>query len=267
MSQSPLEAEPHPDPCVWEPDPGCLSDEWDTYDTVIQHRALRLATSSLQQLTYSRVGTCPITIRPCLPEPPCGCAWAPYLWKGEWRNGCPCRTVCAPKHELVLPGPVGYIDSFKVDGVEVDLESGDWRMDNNNILVWQGEGDWPISEQDLNKPDTEPGTFSITYSRSYPVGEQARSAVAYLAMEFAKACIPKKKCDLPRGVTQVTRNGVSFSIEAGLFPGGLTGIDSVDAFILDWAPAGAPTQTAQVLSPRDVLVRKNRVTTGIPRGA
>jgi hypothetical protein len=74
-------------------------------------------------------------------------------------------------------------------------------------------------------------------------------AVAYLAMEFAKACLPSKKCSLPRGVTNVVRNGVSFSVEAGLFPGGLTGIDIVDQFILKWAPAGSPLRSATVFRP------------------
>ena len=110
--------------------------------------------------------------------------------------------------------------------------------------------------QDLTKPDTEPDTWSITYSQSHPVGPDAQIAVAYLALEFSKAFQPRVKCSLPRGVTSVTRNGVSFSIEAGLFPGGLTGIDVVDQFILKWAPAGSPQRTAVVFDPRKPTVRR-----------
>jgi hypothetical protein len=250
--------------CVWEANPACLGDAWDDLDADIRERSLRLATSSLQMLTYYRVGTCPITIRPCPDSRPCGCwgdaevvvaslgmPFAPILWDGLWYNCTRCGRQCKPLSEVDIPGPVGYIDSVKVDGEELDLSTGDFRLDDGHLLVWQGTGPSPLpATQDLNKPDSAVGTWSITYSRSYPVGEDAQMAVAYLASEFAKACMPKAKCSLPRGVTNVVRNGVSFSVEAGLFPGGLTGIDIVDQFILKWAPAGSPLRNAVVFSPR-----------------
>lgn len=237
--------------CSWTPDPACIGDAWDDLDVEIQERSLMLATSSLLNLTYNRVGTCPITIRPCPEKAPCGCAWTPYLLDGRWFNTCPCRSTCRPLNEIDLPGPVGYIASLKVDGQPVDVSGPDWRIDEGHYLVWQGDGPSPIpAYQDLNKADTEVGTWSISYSRSHPVTADGRLAVALLAMEFANACQPKKKCSLPRGVTSVTRNGVSFTIEAGLFPGGLTGIDIVDQFILKWAPAGSPTKPAYVFDPR-----------------
>lgn len=244
--------------CVWEADPACLGDKWDALEPEVRERSLMLATSSLQMLTYYRVGTCPITIRPCPSGSLCHCAWNPHLGTdGNWYNDCACHTTCAPLSEVDLPGPVGYIDSVKVDGVALDLSTGDFRLDDGHLLVWQGVGPSPFPEtQDLNKADTEPGTWSITYSRSYPVLADAKIAVAYLAMEFAKACAPKGVCSLPKGVTNVVRNGVSFSIEAGLFPGGLTGIQIVDAFILKWAPAGSPMRSATVFDPRHKTYRR-----------
>lgn len=245
--------------CVWEPDPGCLGDQWDALEPDVRERALMLASSSLQMLTYNRVGTCPITIRPCTTGNRCGCGWNPHVRDGVWYNDCGCGTTCRPLSEYEIPGPVGYIESLVIDGEVQDLASGDWRLDDGHILVWQGDTPSPLPEyQDLNRPDSEPGTWSITYSKSAPVNADARIAVAYLAMEFAAACTPKKKCSLPKGVTSVVRNGVSFTIEAGLFPGGLTGIEIVDAFILKWAPAGAPSQRAVVLSPRDMAKRARR---------
>jgi hypothetical protein len=243
--------------CVWDPDPACLGDDWESLAPEEKERALMLATSSLQMLTYYRVGTCPITIRPCPKERRCGCEWSPHIRDGLWYNGCPCESVCAPLSEIDIPGPVGHIVELKIDGVPIDLYDGDWRLDNGHLLVWQGDGPSPVPEtQDLNRSDSEVGTWSITYSRSYPVGPDARLAVAVLAMEFVKACRPKGKCSLPRGVTNVVRNGVSFSVEAGLFPGGLTGNDIVDAFILKWAPADSPTRSAQVFSPRQYRPRR-----------
>lgn len=242
--------------CTWEPDPACLSDEWNALSEDIKDRSLMLATSSLQMLTYYRVGTCPVTIRPCPEKSPCAC-WTPVLWAGQWYNCSTCKRSCAPLSEIDIPGPVGYIDSLRIDGEDVDLSTGDWRLDNGHLLVWQGGGTSPIpTYQDLNKSDDEPGTWSITYSNSYPVLADARLAVAYLAMEFAKACTPRRECKLPRGVTNVVRNGVTFSIQAGLFPNGLTNIDYVDQFILKWAPAGSPTQTAAVFDPRKSAPRR-----------
>jgi hypothetical protein len=188
------------------------------------------------------------------------------LWDGQWLNRSCAHTaaadVCGPLSEVDIPGPVGYIESFLIDGEEVDLTTGDWRLDDGHLLVWQGSGDSPVpSVQDLNKPDTEAGTWSITYSKSYPVGADAKIAVGLLAAEFAKACAPKGKCALPRGVTSVVRNGVSFTVEAGLFPNGLTGIDIVDQFILKWAPAGSPQRSATVFDPRKSAPR---VTSSVP---
>lgn len=254
--------------CVWEPDPACLTDEFNRLEIPVRDRSLMLATSSLQMLTLYRVGTCPITIRPCTRPVPrhCGC-WDPMLWNGTWVNrACrhdPRATPCGSVNEVVIPGPVGYIDSLKINGHEVDIHSGDFRMDNGHRLVWQGEGPSPFLEtQNLNLPDTMPGTWSITYSKSHPVEQDGAIAVAYLAMEFAKACQPRSKCALPKGVTNVVRNGVSFTIEAGLFPGGLTGIEIVDAYILKWAPAGAPARTATVFDPKEMQAR---ITAAVPR--
>lgn len=250
--------------CVWEPDfEGCIggADKWNAYDPEVQERALLLATEALLMLTYNRVGTCPITVRPCAKPARCGCEWNPHIRDGQWYN-CS-HSPCEPQVEIDLPGPVGYIESIMINGESVDLEDGEWRLDNGHLLVWQGEGASPVlAYQDLDRPDTEPGTFSITYSRSYPVGSLGRIAVALLALEFAEACKPKGKCSLPRGVRTVSRNGVSFTLEAGLFPNGLTQIDTVDQFIMKWVPAGSPIQNAVVFDPRKYT--RPRTTAGLP---
>lgn len=243
--------------CAWTPDPGCLDEEWTDLDPALQERSLMLATSSLVNLTYNRVGTCPVTIRPLSAR--CECGWNPHIRSGHWYNSC----AHVDPSEYEIPGPVGYIDELKIDGEVIDLYDGNWRLDDGHRLVWQGLGESPLPlTQDLTKPDTEPGTWSITYSRSHVVEKDGEIAVALLALEFAKACQPKKKCSLPRGVTSVARNGVNFTIEAGLFPNGLTGIDTVDQYILKWAPAGAPTQPAVVFDPRQ---SRARLTGAMPR--
>lgn len=254
--------------CVWEPDPACLGDKWETLDIDVRDRSLMLATSTLQMLTLNRVGTCPITIRPC-PEPvrcPCwgaqhpgfvGVGWSPVLWEGGWYNCMHCGSKCAATNEVDLPGPVGYVSQIIVDGEPLDLVSGNFRLDDGHILVWQGEGPSPIPKtQNLDLPLTMPGTWGITYSKSYPVNQDAKIAVALLALEFAEACKPKGKCSLPRGVTNVVRAGVTFTVDAGMFVNGLTGIQVVDAFIMKWVPPGSPSRSAQVFVPGRKQVRR-----------
>jgi hypothetical protein len=68
-----------------------------------------------------------------------------------------------------------------------------------------------------------------------------------LAMEYARAC-SGGKCRLPTGVTSVVRQGVSYTVAAGAFPGGVTGIREVDSFIALWNP-DALRQTPKVWYP------------------
>lgn len=249
--------------CVWEADPGCLGADWESLDPELKKRSLLLATSTLQTLTYNRVGTCPVTVRPCPEKPSCGCVWRPQIWDGQWYNTCHHRTHCEPTYQIELDGPIGYIESIVADGVELDLDN--FRVDNGNLLVWEGTGPSPIpSTQNLDLPLTEVGTWGITYSKSHRIGPEGEIAVAILAKEFAEACKPKGKCSLPKGVQSVVRNGVSFTIETGSFIGGMTGIQAVDAFILKWVQPGMPTRTASVFSPRK---RDNRTTGAVPRRA
>lgn len=243
--------------CVWTPDEEFLTDEWAALSAELKERALLLATSALVNLTYNRVGTCPITIRPMIARH--GCGWNPQVRDGQWFNG-----ETGTPDQFEIPGPVGYIEEMKIHGVAVDLYDGNWRMDDGYILVWQGDTPSPmIASQDLSKPDTAQNTWSLTYSRSHTVPADGQIAVALMALEMMKALTKTKgKCSLPRGVTSVARNGVNFTIEAGLFPNGLTGIDLVDQFIIKWAPAGSPTQAAQVFDPRQV---RSRLTGAVPR--
>lgn len=265
MSEMPLE-DPWYD-CLWPVDPGCLTEDWAALSEDERERAVALASSALVGLTAGRVNTCPITVRPCAPRCciPGFAAYSGAGWMnpsisspGVWINGCGCsgNCSCSTACEITLPGPVGRVDQVLIDGTPVDLSN--FRLDNGNILVWQGGGNCPFNvAQDLSLPDSEPGTFSITYLNAYPPGRQGAIAAAYLAMEFAKACKPKGKCALPRGVTDVVRNGVSFTIEAGLFPNGLTGIDVVDAFIERWNPNHRRQQT-KIWSPGQSKMRRTR---------
>jgi hypothetical protein len=243
--------------CLWPVDPACMTDDWDKLDPSVQSRALALASETLHRLTAYRVGGCPVTVRPCVRG---GC-WSSFIpfhggssfhpglnTRGQWvNNSCGCqRRGCATSCEVNLEGPVGEIVEVLVDGDEVD--PGDYMVQDDH-LVWMGAGEclWPLT-QDLSLAEGE-GTFFVTYLNAYTVDSVGAHAAGMLAMEFAKACGMAGKCKLSKNVREVVRNGVSFTIEAGLFPGGVTGIEVVDAFIELWRPPGSPSRQSRVWSP------------------
>jgi hypothetical protein len=249
------------DSCVWPVDPACLVDDWDALDPAIQDRALLLASATLRRLTGYRVGGCPIVVRPCKADcagsfpsyamtygsPGFVRSFSPMNYGGVWINSCGCSTDCSCTVlcEVELPAPVGEVYSVMLDGVAVS--PNDYRVDGNRV-VWTGTGDcpWPAC-QDLTAAVGDAGAFAVTYLNAYPVDALGAYAAGILAMEFAQACAGNK-CRLPMAVTSVARQGVSFDITTGGFPGGMTGIREVDAYIAIWNPDGRRQQT-QVWSP------------------
>lgn len=256
-----------PEVC-WDLDPACLTAEWDEFSAEVKARAHFLAVNSLRMLTAYRVGGCPITVRPC--KPSCalpgfmrydgfsllGPAFTPMNYAGIWVNGCGCAGSCGcgATCEVRLPAPVGNVTEIKVDGQVQDL--ADFRIDNGGILVYQGSDDCPFNmAQDLSKPDTETGTWSVTYLNAYPVDAGASYAAGLLAIEFAKAC-SGGKCRLPSTVVDLVKQGVTMQLRPGAFPDGFTGIREVDQFISLWKPAGSPQQAPKVWSPSMTEVRR-----------
>lgn len=236
--------------CPWPVDPACLTDDWNNLDPDVQDRALALASSTLYRLSGYRVGGCPVTVRPCKAD--CvasslrpsyldmlgfygGSGFFPHIDGGVWVNSCGCRgdCSCGPECRVSLPAPVGSVTEVKVDGTVVPAT--DYQIDGNGI-IWTGAGDcpWPTC-QDMGLPDTEPGTFSITYLNSWPVDSLGAYAAGVLSMEFAKACTGGK-CRLPAGVTSIVRQGVAIEVAGGTFPNGFTGIREVDAILAMWNP-------------------------------
>lgn len=239
------------DPCAWPVDMACFGAEWDQMPQDVQDRAVALASATLHRLSGYRVSNCPITVRPC--KASCADASVPSYFgvigaygpfrpgitaDGSWVNSCGCTTDCSCETlcSVALPGPVGRVDEVKVDGQAVD--AADYVL-IDNAVVWAGTGEcpWPTC-QSLTLPDTEPGTFSITYLNAYPVDALAQYAAGVLALEFARACTDSRACRLPAGVTSISRQGISIDIEGGAFPGGFTGIREVDTWIALWNPNG-----------------------------
>lgn len=235
-----------PDYC-WPVDTSCCAEAWAEYDSVTKARARALAGQTMRMLTGYQVGGCPVTIRPCKPNDCYGRSWNTWALGGygqqfqptnlgdTWlnvsccgANGCSCTRVC----EIELPTPVGPISEIRIDGEIIDPST--YRVDNGRSLVRMGGECWPAC-QDMTLPAGEIGTFTVTYLNAHPVDGLGAFAAGVLACEFALACTGQA-CRLPRGVTQVTRQGVSVQLQPATFTNGLTGIAEVDAEILRWNP-------------------------------
>lgn len=258
----PLAAVP-PGPCEWPLDTSC-DPNWDTYTPEARARATTLATFVLDALSGGQFAQCPVTVRPC--GPACGLytgyqtfpasapasavpGWwmAPYISGGVWRNcvcsgGCDCTPAC--KVDLMMP--VAAVTEVKVDGVVLDPSA--YQLVDQWLARTDGGPCWP-SCQDPSVPDTEDGTFSVTYQpgRLLPVAGQI--AAGALASEFAKACAGAA-CGLPAQIASLTRQGidVEFVDPQTVLTDGRTGIREVDLFLSAVNPYGLRQRSA-VLSP------------------
>lgn len=238
-----------PGPCSpWEPIWGQCT--LPTGSEAISGSALMAASEILWSLTGQRFGTCTVTLRPCR-ESCYGGSWleehgwwqfgsypTPAWFQGAWFNigcgGCTGGCSCTEISELKLPGPVASIDEVKID--DVVLDSSAYVVQNWNLLVRQDGGQWPLCN-DFSKASGS-GVWTVTASFGEGVPVTGKLAVAELAVEYAKLLLCDDECRLPQGVQQVTRQGVSMTLNeiSQIFEAGLVGLPLCDRFIQTWNP-------------------------------
>jgi hypothetical protein len=211
--------------------------------------AVTAATYVLWSLSGRQFGTCTTTLRPCRREcydesgwggfgAPWTTAWdysgSTYPWFVLGCGGCRGTCSCAQVSEVVLPSPVQSIVSVKLDGVTAP--TGNYRLDNNRLLVRTDGQQWPRCNN-LNLADTQPGTWSVTAVYGQPVPKMGEIAMGELACEILKA-MRGEECRLPPGVTNLTRQGVSIEIPdiGSIFSDGRTGLYLVDMFLISANP-------------------------------
>ncbi len=219
----------------------------------------------------------PVTVRPQASN--CGCwpwnetwhSWGQIPW-GYWSfdyglglwSGCGALgqvaySGCEPVSRVELAGyPVREIVQVKIGGDVVDPTL--YRLDMNRYLVRMRDSEnvnawWPSCDIQ-NLPDTEPGTFSITYRYGIDPPQIGHMAAAALACELWKATPSGGgDCQLPVGVRRSVRQGLT--VDRSLFAqwtrdpktgAWAVGIPEVDTFLNSYNPSGL-RRTASVRSP------------------
>lgn len=221
---------------------GFLDDTTDAQDA-----AIRAATEILYEASGGRYpGECgPVTVRPC--NQGCSC-WGPwsdglgFTWdptRARWAcGGKACG--CSPTSDVVLAGvPIREITEVLIDGVPLDEDEYALMEPNRLVrlrdvteprrrLVWPGC-------QTMDLPETEEGTFAITYTYGADPPQAGRTAAMALACEIWRACpTGSGECALPANVSQVVREGLtieSVAFVAEAIKTGRTGIAAIDSFI------------------------------------
>lgn len=222
-----------------------------------------IATEVLWSGTKQQYGLCTVTLRPCREE--CFPAWpwipasgwydvsglswpfpAPALVGGKWFNiacgQCSSGCSCSQVSEVKLPYPVANIVEVKVDGIV--LPPSAYRVDDWRLLVRLDGEDWPRCN-DLNREDTEPGTWSVTAQYGKAVPRLGQMAAGQLATEIVKRCTNQSDCLLPESmVTQITRQGVTKTFfDADAFSAGRTGLYWADLFLNRMNPSNTGIAT------------------------
>jgi len=202
-----------------------------------QRSAAQLAVNVMHALSGRQFGLLDMTVRPCRQPLPNHHGSGPVTsyvlsWEGDrwlnWPCGCvgPCRE--SGPNVVHLPGPVYDVTRVMVNGAE--LPSVVWVAEGNRL--YRRESPWP--PQDLNRPLGDTGTWSVEYRLGIPVPEGVDQLTGALASEFLKAISDDPgRCRLPRTVTTVSRQGVSYRAydPAVIYANGKTGLPEVDLWL------------------------------------
>lgn len=244
-------------PCSpWEPVWGQCT--LPTGSEAVSGYAIQAASEILWSLTGQRFGTCTVTLRPCR-ESCYGGSWleehgwwqfgsypTPAWFQGAWFNigcgGCSGGCSCTEISELRLPGPVASIDEVMID--DVVLDSSVYTVQNWNLLVRTDGGQWPLCNDFSQLSGTGVWTVTASFGEGVPI--MGRIAVGELASEIAKYLLCDDECQLPAGVQQITRQGVSMTFNeiSAVLDAGLVGLPMSDRFIKTVNPHGLQSPSA-----------------------
>lgn len=113
---------------------------------------------------------------------------------------------CVMLEQAILPSATQEVTQVKVNGVVLD-STAYTLYDRGRRLVRTDGGTFPWC-QDLSKPDTEEGTWSMDITLGLPVPMSGLRACGELAAEFY-AQATAGTCKLPTRVQSLSRQGVN----------------------------------------------------------
>lgn len=226
--------------------------------TILLDDAADVASQLLYELSGRRwAGLCSRTgVRPCHSN--CGCGWqvlsrghvvaAWDSWSCEGRS-CGCRDLSRVK----LSGYVREVTQVKVGGAVVDPSL--YRVDEHKWLTRLDGDRWPACGR-LDLPDTEEGTFSVSYTYGKTPPLAGIEAAKQLACQIFMRCSNSANatdCAIPEGAVRISRQGIT--VERAIFARNPqtgaweTGLSAVDQFLNTYNPKGI-MRRALFISPR-----------------
>jgi hypothetical protein len=170
-------------------------------------------------------------------------------WPIGWIFGCSCRA------EVTLPDrPVLSITEVTIDGAVLDPAG--YRLDDNAVLVRTDGSYWPLVGTGI--ADTTTPRMHVTYEWGLaPPAAGVLAAQAY-ATELVLAGVGSTECRLPDRVTSITRQDVltTFADPTVLLEHGMTGLNTVDAWVHSVNPRAHSGARPRVLSPDLPRIRR-----------
>lgn len=229
----------------------------ETTSPLLTGYAAQFATEVIHDLSGRQFGTTRLTLRPCkkscMDDGWVGGQWlpstrsypSPALINGMWFNltcgSCWGTCSCTALSEVKLPNPVSAVVSVKIDGATLPVTG--YALYDSEMLIRTGGATWPDCN-DLSRPDTAVGTWSVTFDVGRAVPEGAAWAVGELACEVIRAA-NGEDCRLPKNVTSIARQGVTISLPdvTSMFAKGLTGLPLADMWIMSVNPQRLATRS------------------------
>ena len=181
------------------------------------------ASDMLYVLSGGRVfGQCTRTVWPLRDSEFCGWPSGGESWV-EWDGA----------DSIPLQGPKTSVLEVTVDGVA--LTPSEYGLINGNKLFRLSSKRWP-AHNDITLPDTEVGTFTITYSFGYPPSLSVRRAAIELVCQMIKgdSATPSRL----RGIVSANVQGVSVTMSDD--PIDSIGLPEVSKFMDVYGNSGRP---------------------------